>query len=150
MRKTVLYMASSIDGFVASSDGSVDWIDTDVDLGDEYSFEAFLQRVDTIIMGRKSYEQTLSFGKWPVQEHRTFVFSKSKQEAQTPNTEIVTALAPDFVQSLKEEDGKDIWLFGGGSINHFLLENDLIDEIMLFVQPVVLGHGIGIFGNQPL
>ena len=148
MRKIVLYIAASSDGFIASSDGSVDWINTNVDLGDEYNFESFLRRVDTILMGRKSYEQALSFGEWPYQNHHTLVFSKSNLEPQTPNSTIVTNPTPDFIKRLKEEDGKDIWLFGGGSLNNFFLDNDLIDEIMLFVQPVALGAGIGIFGNK--
>jgi len=148
MKKVILYMASSIDGFIASSDGSVDWLDTEADIGDEYAFDSFLQGVDTIIMGRKSYEQTVSFGGWAFGNQHTFVFSKSTLQAQTPNTTIVTDPSPDFINTLKEENGKDIWLFGGGTLNHYFLENDLIDEIMLFVQPVVLGTGIGLFGNK--
>ncbi len=101
-------------------------------------------------MGRKSYEQTLSFGEWNFKNHHTYVFTRSKCESKSPNTTIVTNPSIEFIKSLMNEDGRDIWLFGGGDLNHFFLENDLIDEIMLFVQPVALGSGIGIFGNKPV
>jgi len=150
MKKVVLYMATSIDGYVASNDGGVDWLETEVDLGnDDYAFESFKGRVDTILMGRKSYEQTLTFGDWAFGNHNTYVFSKSAFEPSSPNTKVVTDLSVDFVNQLKSEEGKDIWLFGGGNLNHFFLENELIDEIMLFIQPVALGSGIALFGDMP-
>lgn len=146
MRKIILYIASSIDGYIARVNGDVDWIDTDVDLGDEYSFVSFLKIIDTIFMGRKSYEQALSFGKWPYPEHQVYVFSKSNVKSQTPNTTIVKDF--NLVYEVLKAEGKDIWLFGGGDLNHFFLQQDLIDEIMLFIQPIVLGNGIGLFGNK--
>lgn len=142
-------MASSIDGFIASLDGGVDWIDTNVELDEDLSFETFLGRVDTILMGRKSYEQALTFGEWPYKDHRVIVLSRSGFKPQTPHTEIITNLNADWFENLKSEKGKDIWLFGGGSLNGALLEHDLIDEIMLFVQPILLGSGIHLFGNRP-
>jgi len=148
VRKIILYAASSLDGFIASGDGSVDWIDTKADLGAEYNFTSFLQKVDTIIMGRKSYEQAVSFGVWPYDNHHTFVFSTSKLKPQTASTTIITNPQPDFIEKLKKENGKDIWLFGGGQTNSFFLENDFIDEIMLFIQPIAIGTGIGLFGNK--
>lgn len=151
MRKIILYMATSIDGYVASDDGGVDWLETDVDLGDdEIAFESFMNRIDTILMGRKSYVQNLTFGDWAFGKHQTIVFSSSAFKPSTPNTVVVTDPSVDFVNNLKKREGKDIWLFGGGNLNHFFLENDLIDDIMLFVQPVALGSGIGIFGHKPV
>jgi len=151
LKKIILYMASSVDGYIACPDGSVDWIDNNADLGNtDYNFDSFLVSVDTIIMGRKSYEQALSFGEWPWVNHRILVFSKSGFAPQTPNTEVIDQPDIEFFKMLKAEEGKNIWLFGGGSLNHYFLENDLIDEIMLFVQPVVLGDGIGIFGNKSI
>ncbi len=141
-------MAVSIDGFIASKDGGVDWLDTETDIGKEFSFETFLQSVDTIFMGRKSYDQLLTFGPWPHQNHKTFVCSKENLLPKTPNTFAVSDDIPEFVRKLKQEGGKNLWLFGEGALNHFFLEHDLIDEMMLFVQPTVLGDGIGIFGNR--
>ena len=141
-------MASSIDGFIASFDGRVDWIDTKIELEKEYKLETFLNHVDTIFMGRKSYEQAVSFGEWPWLNHRVFVFSKIGLRPKTPHTEIILNPNPDFVSNLKMGGGKNIWLFGGGILNHYFLEKNLIDEMMLFVQPVILGKGVGIFGNK--
>lgn len=151
MRKTILYMATSIDGFIAQNDGSVAWLETDpnIDLG-EHNFETFMSRVDAILMGRTSYNQTLSFGDWAFGMHETYVFAANDFVTTTQNTTVVTRDCADFVGMLKRQKGKDIWCFGGGTLNHFLLENDLIDEMMIFVQPVVLGAGISLFGNKPL
>lgn len=149
MRKVILYMATSIDGFVASPDGGVDWILTDVELESEYGFESFVKTVDTLLMGRASYEQTVSFGDWPFSDHRIVVYSNKDFEPSTPNTS-VRKFDPKFIEKLKNEEGKDLWLFGGGALNHTFLEHDLIDEMMVFVQPTVLGSGIGLFGNRPI
>jgi dihydrofolate reductase len=149
MRKIILYLASSIDGFIAKCDGSVDWIDNNVDL-EEFSFNGFLQEIDTIFMGRKSYEQVLSFGSWPYLNQQTYVFSKTISKTNSINTEIESNLTVDFVNQVKNQTGKNIWLFGGGKLNQFFLVNDLIDEIMLFIQPIIIGNGVGIFANQEI
>lgn len=149
MRKVILYMATSIDGFVASPDGSVDWLLTDVEIGSEHGFESFVKTVDTLLMGRTTYEQTVSFGDWPFSDHQIVVYSNKTFEPSTPNTTVQT-FDPKFIQNLKQEEGKDLWLFGGGALNHTFLEHDLIDEMMIFTQSTVLGLGIGIFGNRPI
>ena len=103
-------MASSIDGFVARSNGSVDWIDTEVDLGDDYSSKSFLQRVDSIIMGRKSYEQVVSFGQWPYPNHHTLVFSKSRIEPKTPNITIGVCSRNGKYRTLSPGGGIEVML----------------------------------------
>lgn len=147
MRKVILYMATSLDGFIARADGSVDWIDTETELEEEFRFETFLASVDTLLMGRKSYEQAVSFGEWPWANHRVLVFSQRGLTPETPNTEVVRDFDPGFIRELKHDRGKDIWLFGGGALNHTFLMHDLIDELMLFVQPIAVSSGIGIFGG---
>ncbi len=106
MRKIILYLATSIDGFIAKADGSVGWLETEVDLG-EYSFDKFMTQIDSIIMGRTSYEQNLTFGDWGFRDHSTFVFSSKSFEPTTPRTSVVSRGHLDFVQNLKQEEGKD-------------------------------------------
>ena len=149
MRRIILYLATSIDGYIARRDGSVDWLSTEADLG-EYSFTGFLARTDTIIMGRTSYEQTLTFGDWAFASHRTCVLTSRSFQPSTPATEGISDDQAGFIRRLKEEPGKDIWCFGGGRLNAFLLQEDLIDELMIFIQPVTLGDGIGLFGNATM
>ena len=75
------------------------------------------------------------------------MYSNQIFQPVTPNTSVQT-FDPIQIQKLKNENGKDLWLFGGGALNHTFLEHDLIDEMMVFVQPTVLGNGTGLFGNQ--
>jgi len=147
MRKVVLYIAASVDGFIAKNDGSIDWLEADVDFGD-IGFEEFTKTIDTVLMGRKTYEQILNFEEWHYKEQDCHLFSRSPVEIRSPRTFAVSKKPGEFVNGLKIRPGKDIWLLGGGDLNHAFLNEDLIDEIMLFIQPVFLGCGIGLFGME--
>lgn len=149
MRKIILYIASSLDGYIAKEDGSVSWLDHEADFG-EYKIDSFLEGIDSILIGRKTYVQSLGFGDWYFKNQDTYVFSRTGVAIESPRTRLVDGSPIAFINDLKSRDGKNIWLLGGGELNRQLLEHDLIDEIMLFVQPTCLGHGIGIFGERAL
>jgi dihydrofolate reductase len=149
VKKVILYIASSLDGYIAKTDGSVDWLDHNVELG-EYKIDSFLTGVDSILIGRKTYVQSLGFGDWYFKNQDTYVFSKSGVAINSPRTQLVDGDLIAFVKNLKSTPGKDIWLLGGGEINRQLLEHDLIEEIMLFIQPTCLGAGIRLFGDRAL
>lgn len=149
MKKLILYIAASMDGFIATKHGVLDWLDHEVELGDLH-WDHFMRQIDTVLLGRKTYEQILSFGQWPYHQQQTVVFAHAHPSVQTPNTRHCANDPCEEVRSLKREEGKNIWLVGGGAFNHTLMKAGLIDEIQLFLQPVALGDGIGLFGNQTL
>lgn len=143
MKKVILYIATSLDGCSASKDGSVDWLFTDSD----YGTNALLKSVDTILMGRKTYEQAVGFGLEYYKGKKIYVFTKSKKLKTTKEAEIIKEDAVSFTRKLVRKKGKNIWLMGGGELASSLQKQNLIDEYMLFVHPVVLGEGIPLFSN---
>ncbi len=140
MRKLVLYIATSLDGYIAGPSGEIDWLFADQD----YGYREFFAGVDTVLMGRKTYEQALSFGEYPYQGTRGFVFSRARRTPDE-NVTFVSSDVASLVSGLKRASGKNIWLVGGGEIVAECVRHDLIDEFILFVHPIILGAGIPLF-----
>jgi dihydrofolate reductase len=140
MRKIVLNLAVSLDGYIAGPNGEYDWCLTD----DDYGMTDFLKSVDATIMGGKSYRLIADYGP-PYPEFTNYVFSRTEKESPFANVVFVRDDIPGFVQSLKLQRGKNIWLFGGSEIIHPLIQQDLVDEMMLAVHPVLLGDGLPLF-----
>jgi dihydrofolate reductase len=140
MRNVVLYIATSLDGYIAGPAGEIDWLFTDQD----YGYTEFFAGVDTVIMGRKTYEVSLGFGDYPYPGTRGIVFSRTRRGSDAN----VTFAAGDIattLSELKRAPGKNIWLVGGGEIVAECVAHDLIDEFLLFVHPIILGRGIPLF-----
>ncbi len=151
MRKLSLYIASSIDGYIAKPDGSVDWLEDfpNPDQPDMGYFD-FIKDVDTLLFGAKTYRQVLTFGEWPYEGKESFVFSRNPVAAHDDKATFISGDIVHFVNDLKTKPGKTIWLVGGGEINSLLLNNDLIDEIILTLVPMVLGNGVPLFAHGKL
>lgn len=150
-RKLKLYIAASLDGYIARKDGSLDWLDglpnpKKID----YGYHKFYQSVDTVIMGRITYEEILGFGvEWPYAGCKTWVVTQNPTlKTPTVDTKRVTGNFKQEVDKLKKQPGKDIWLVGGGQLITTFLNADLIDEMILFITPVILGEGIPLFPGQ--
>lgn len=147
MRALKYYVATSLDGFIAHQDGSYDGFVWDDEVAADFfdSFDWF----DTVLMGRKTYEVGLQEGKTsPYPMMRQYVFSRSMTTNPDENVELVSEKALDRVRALKQEEGKAIWLCGGGNLAAQLLKGDLLDEVILKVNPVLFGSGIPLFSNE--
>ena len=146
-RKVILYVAVSLDGYIARDDGSIDWLageDTDP------NHQTFYQQIDTTLMGRKTYEQIRSFpGEFPYRKTINYVFSREKQQSNE-FVQFINDNVEEFVKRLKEEDGKDIWLIGGAQLNTTLLNVHLIDQMIVTIAPIILGKGIPLFTSQAI
>jgi dihydrofolate reductase len=145
MRKVKLFVASSLDCCIAREDGGIDWLYTDAD----YGYEKFYDSIDTIIMGRKSYEQSLTFDVYPYKGKKVYVFTRKKvrRNNNEQDCEYIDTNIQDFVTNLTQLIGKDIWLLGGGEIVSVLLNAGLVDEIILSIHPIILGTGIPLLKN---
>jgi len=146
MRLVTFGVANSLDNFIAREDGAVDWLMW----GDEAAAvtQAYWKTVDTILMGRKTYEFAMSQYKGDGEEEsgiKTYVFSRTMKYSGSKSAEIVSENAAEFVRALKEKEGGDICLMGGGDFAKTLFEAGLIDEIGFNVHPVLLGKGIPAF-----
>jgi dihydrofolate reductase len=146
MPEVKLFIATSLDGFIADPDGGVDWLFTDGD----YGYTAFFDSIETLIMGRRTYEQVLGFGEWPYGEKPTYVFTRSAPGGDHPHVEFVSGDPGTLVEELRGRSSGDIWLIGGPALASVFRELHLIDEYILSVHPVLLGDGISLFErSQP-
>ena len=138
MKKVRLFIASSLDGYIARKNGDIDWLFADQD----YGYGDFVAGIDTVVMGRKTYEQILDFGEYPYQGMMGFVFSQTRSGEKDENVAFVEGDLKEFINQQRHQTGKAIWLVGGGEIiYHFLLQG-LVDELILSVHPIILGDGI--------
>ena len=143
MRKIVLQLAVSLDGFIEDAEGRFDWCFVEQD----YGMSAFLKRIDATFMGRKTYElaQSMKDQAPPgFPKFKEYLFSNSMDRADE-GVILVKGDIKKQVEKIKKEKGKDIWLFGGAGLISSLMNLKLVDEIMLAVHPVVLGDGKPLF-----
>ncbi|HWP45459.1 MAG TPA: dihydrofolate reductase family protein [Blastocatellia bacterium] len=149
MRKVVYSLTSSLDNFIARTDGAADWILMGEEIMNE--FPKFFELFDTVLIGRKTYDIAYSHSEETGAEQagfmgmETFVFSRTMKESPSEALRLVSENAGEFVRGLKRKSGKDIWLMGGGDLAASLFKEDLVDEISVAIQPVILGSGIPLF-----
>jgi len=105
----------------------------------------FMKTIDAILIGRKTYDVMLKYGSTSYPGAKNYVFSRTMKESRDKNVEIISEDARVFVKKMKAEEGKGICLFGGGELAKSLFEEDLIDEIVLNIHPVLLGSGVPLF-----
>ena len=139
MGKIILNIASSLDGYVARENGAVDWLPEI----EESGFAEFLKTVDTVIMGKTTYDQVLAFGEYPYKGMKSYVFTKSGAP-NDENAEFVSDVDRLVKEDLSDSD-RNVWLVGGAGIITSFLNKGYVDEIILSIIPVVLGKGIALF-----
>ena len=146
MRKIVLFIATSLDGFIAGKNGDTEWLFTDGDFG----YKEFYNSIDTTIMGYNTYFFISQFEKFPYPDKKNYVFSRSNREPDGNPVEIVFSDVVEFARNLREQEGKNIWLVGGSQINSILIHAGLIDQMIISIHPIALGQGIKLFKEEDL
>ena len=142
MRKVILYIASSLDGYIARENGDVDWLPQ----SDASGYDKFYKTVDVVILGKTTYDQVLTFGEYPYKDKKSYIFTRTKSTAMDGDVEFVSDMDEFAKNTLLKLDG-NIWLVGGGQIISTFVNNGIVDEIILSIVPVVLGKGIPLFQN---
>jgi len=146
-----LYIAISLNGKIAKSDGSVDWLENIPNPdGLDYGYASFYESIGTTIQGRNSYDQIMSWDiDFPYAGKRNYVFTQNEALKDTEHVTFVSKDHVNFVKQLKAEKGDGIWLIGGGQLNTLFLKERLIDELRVFVMPIAIEEGIELFPNLP-
>lgn len=148
MRQTVLFIAMSLDGYIADAGGGVGWINGQGDeSGDEDAYSGFVKTVDTVVMGWTTYHQVsteLSPSEWVYRDLMSYVITH-RDRTSTEKIEFVHDTPSELVRRLKQEPGKDIWICGGASIVRQLMQDGLIDRFHISIIPILIGSGIRLF-----
>ena len=149
--KVSVFIATSLDGFIARKNGELDWLDAanaTVTEGEDCGYQAFMETVDVLVMGRNTYEKVLLFGQWPYGKTSVIVLSSQPINfpADLPNTIKHSSETPrELYERLSSEGAKHLYVDGGLTIQRFLAAG-IIDELIITIIPVLLGEGIPLFG----
>ena len=139
---TTLFIATSLDGYIAGPDDDVSWLFTDAD----YGFDHFYEGVDALVMGKGTYNVVRGLGKWPYAGKKTVVVTtKGDFKATTPDTAIFNGDLHDLADRLADSGVKRLWLVGGGELVVSFLKEHLIQEVVVSLHPVLLGKGVPLF-----
>ena len=148
-RNVIVHIATSADGYIARPDGDLEWLTSRPKPEGFYGMGAFMRSIDTKLLGRKTYEESLRLGAKFDSGSRTIVFSRDEPPADAPRgVEFVSAEIGPFVSRLREQPGKDIWLMGGGDLIASFLDEQAIDEFVISVAPVFIGDGIPLIARR--
>ena len=156
MRKIIVYIATSADGYIARPNGSVDWLDRP-EIKGNYGMGEFYRSIDTIVWGRKTAGLTKNMGGALGefdQKVKNYIFSRRPPRKPVAGAEFVKEPIPDFAKRLRSLAGKDIWMMGGAGIIASFLDAGAIDEFIIHVIPTLIGEGIPLIAprhrNVPL
>ena len=147
MARIIYYVAASVDGFIADSSGGVDWLPDGE--SDDCRYTEFYGDVEALVMGRRTYDQVLSFGAWPYLGKSAYVFTNVPPGDRPPPPEVrfVRGSVIEFAREISERHSGTVWLVGGADLADQFRQSGLIDEYRVFVIPIVLGQGIPLFGG---
>ncbi|MDR2307981.1 MAG: dihydrofolate reductase family protein [Paucimonas sp.] len=147
--KASVFIATSLDGYIAREDGGLDWLLGATQSTDDHGYAGFMASVDTLVMGRGTFDKVMTFGEWPYPDIRVVVVSTSLQqlpEGTPERVELHPGPIPALLEHLQETEARSLYLDGGKLIQGFLREG-LVDELTITRIPVLLGQGIALFGG---
>jgi len=144
--EVIYYVAASLDGYIATPDGGVEWLSSFEAAGGDYGYSKFYPSVDAVLLGSRTYEQSLTFGEWPYPGKPCWVFSRRQLTVARPEVTL-TAQSPSAVTSeLEARHLRRVWLVGGAKLAASFRAEALITEYIVSIIPVILGTGIPLFG----
>jgi len=145
MRKVILYISMSLDGYIARQDGDISFLSSIEQKYQDYGYADFNKTVDTVIVGRKSYDKVLSMGfKYPHTDKDVYIISRT-HHTNFGSFKYYSGSLKTLISELKSRPGKNIYCDGGSLIVNELLKEDLIDEFIISIIPIILGDGIELF-----
>jgi len=147
-RKVILYIAMSLDGYIATQDNGLEFLSIVEEKDQDYSYTDFVNTIDTVIVGRKSYDKVLSMGlEYPHTDKNLFIITRTPRPA-VGSTKFYSGNLKELVLDLKSKKGKNIYVDGGAEVANELLNDNLIDEFYISIVPALLGNGISLFQND--
>jgi dihydrofolate reductase len=145
MADVILYIAASLDGYIARKGGRIDWLSMVETSDTDYGYADFYQSVDALVVGRRTYEQALGFGDWPYPGKPSYVFTTRNLTSERNDVIFTSAKPGTVIREMETQGFKRIWLVGGAELTAAFLKLRLIDEYIISVVPIILGEGIPLF-----
>jgi len=145
-RRVISYVAMSLDGYIAKSDGDISFLSKVEKAGEDYGYADFIKTIDTIIVGRKTYDKILSIGFEYPNDKDIYVITRTLKPDQ--RIKYYSGSLNKLISELRDQQGRNIFCDGGSEIINELLINNLIDEFVISIVPVILGDGISLFKNK--
>ncbi len=144
-RKVILYISMSLDGYIASKDNSLEFLSMVEKEGQDYGYNEFVKSVDTVIIGRKTYEKVIDMGyEYPHTDKDVYILTRTARHS-IGTFKFYTGDLAQLIGELKSQSGKNIYCDGGAEIANDLMKKNLIDEYIISVIPILLGDGIKLF-----
>jgi dihydrofolate reductase len=140
-RRIIVYIATSADGYIVRPDGDVGWLDRPRPRGNN-GMTQFYRSIDTVLLGRKTYDVGRQLGQHSFPGKRNYVFTRSRRRSRVPEVEFIHDDVGDFVAGLRASTGKHVWVVGGAQLIAALLDRGLIDQLIIHLVPVLIGEGI--------
>ncbi len=146
-RKVILYIAMSLDGYIAQPNDDLSFLSMVEEEGEDYGYAKFMATIDSVIIGRRTYDKVLAMGYgFPHRNKDTYILTRTPRPA-LGSVKFYTGDLKDLVVRLKEASGKHIFVDGGAQVVHQLLQDDLVDELYISIIPILLGDGIPLFSK---
>lgn len=147
MMKASVYIATSLDGFIARPNGELDWLGQPLEDGEDYGYKDFMETVDFLVMGRNTYDVVASFGEWPYSKPVVVLTTRplSIPDELSDHVETISGSPAEIITQLSERGAKHLYIDGGKTIQKFI-EDHLIQRLIITTIPVLLGDGIRLFG----
>jgi dihydrofolate reductase len=143
-----VFIAASLDGYIARADGSLDWLSVVEREGEDYGYREFVDGVDALVMGRKTYDTVLGFEEWPFAGKRCIVLTHARPASPRADEEFASGAPTALLEQLGRQGVRRVYVDGGAVIRQFLGAG-LVDDLTLSVIPVILGGGVRLFDGDP-
>ncbi|RZM77752.1 dihydrofolate reductase family protein [Leptolyngbya iicbica] len=145
----ILYIATTLDGYIASPDGRIDWLTT-LDAGSEdVGYEAFYNTIEALVMGAATYEQVLTFGDWPYAHKPSYVMTRRQLSSDRPDVTFVSDVETVLAE-VERQGWQRVWLVGGGQVAAEFMRRGLVHEWIVAIAPIILGDGISLYQQVPM
>ncbi|WP_342601134.1 dihydrofolate reductase family protein [Psychrobacillus sp. FSL H8-0483] len=149
-RNIILFIGTSIDGYIANDDGTLEWLES-IEVEGDSGYNSLLERIDTVVMGKRTYDVIRGFDmNYPYSDYKNYVFSSSSVSGSDEYASFIDVDVKTFIKNIKQKPGKDIWLIGGGILASEFFKENLIDEFQLAIAPIILGKGISLYNGDDI
>ena len=146
VRKVMVYIAMSLDGFIAKKDGNLDWLLHYNSTGEDYGYNEFIKSVDTVVMGRKTYDKVVEMGYEYPHGDKQYIIWTHREQSSKMNLRFYSGDLKDLLVDLKSKPGKNIYIDGGVTVSE-CMKSHLVDEYIISIIPILLGDGIRLFND---